>query len=118
MADGTRGDDNRGATSAEEAALSARLRHLGDRLDRTVPARQSPSESGAQGRSDPSGLARALRLSAELIGGVIVGTGIGWMLDRLLGTSPWGFIVFLLLGFAGGVFTVMRSAGVIPPRQI
>ncbi|HEY0439790.1 MAG TPA: AtpZ/AtpI family protein [Xanthobacteraceae bacterium] len=118
MADGTRGDDNRSATSAEEAALSARLRHLGDRLDRTVPARQSPSESGAQGRSDPSGLARALRLSAELIGGVIVGTGIGWMLDRLLGTSPWGFIVFLLLGFAGGVFTVMRSAGVIPPRQI
>lgn len=118
MADGTRGDGDRGAKSAEEAALSARLRRLGARLDQNGAARQPQSESGARGRSDPSGLARALRLSAELIGGVIVGTGIGWMLDRLLGISPWGLIVFMLLGFAGGVLTVMRSAGVLPANRV
>jgi ATP synthase protein I len=32
----------------------------------------------------------------------------------LLGISPWGFIVFLLLGFVAGVLNVMRSAGVVP----
>ena len=43
----------------------------------------------------------------------MVGTGIGWLIDRWLGVSPWGLIVFLLLGFAAGVLNVMRSAGLI-----
>jgi ATP synthase protein I len=47
------------------------------------------------------------------VAGVLVGGGIGWGLDRLLGISPWGLIVFLLLGFTAGVLNVMRSAGVI-----
>jgi ATP synthase protein I len=42
---------------------------------------------------------------------VLVGAGLGWLIDRLLGISPWGLIVFLLLGFAAGVLNVMRSAG-------
>jgi ATP synthase protein I len=43
--------------------------------------------------------------------GVLVGAGIGWTLDRVLGISPWGLIVFLLLGFAAGVANVVRAAG-------
>ncbi|TIS88531.1 MAG: ATP F0F1 synthase subunit I, partial [Mesorhizobium sp.] len=31
----------------------------------------------------------------------------------MAGTSPWGLIVFLLLGFGAGVLNVMRSAGVV-----
>jgi ATP synthase protein I len=56
-----------------------------------------------------SGLARGLRLSTELVAGVLVGAGIGWGLDRWLGISPWGLIVFLLLGFAAGVRNVVRA---------
>ena len=56
-----------------------------------------------------SGLARGLRLSTELVAGVLVGAGIGWALDRWLGISPWGLIVFLLLGFAAGVRNVVRT---------
>jgi ATP synthase protein I len=63
-----------------------------------------------------SGFARGFRLSSELVAGVVVGAVIGWVLDRLLGISPWGLIVFLLLGFAAGVLNVMRAAGVIPER--
>jgi ATP synthase protein I len=62
-----------------------------------------------------SGFARGMRLSAELVGGVVVGFLIGWLIDRWLGISPWGLILFLLLGFAAGVLNVMRSAGVIKP---
>jgi ATP synthase protein I len=43
----------------------------------------------------------------------VVGAGIGWLIDRWLGVSPWGLIVFVLLGFAAGVLSVMRSAGLI-----
>jgi hypothetical protein len=32
-------------------------------------------------------------------------------LDRWLGISSWGLIVFLLLGFAAGVLNVVRAAG-------
>jgi ATP synthase protein I len=55
------------------------------------------------------GLARGLRLSTELVAGVLVGAFIGWALDRWLGISPWGLIVFLLLGFAAGVRNVVRA---------
>src|ERR1700731_3229624 len=40
----------------------------------------------------------------------------GWGFDRLLSTSPFGLIVFFLLGFAAGVLNVIRSAGVAPDR--
>jgi ATP synthase protein I len=61
-------------------------------------------------------MARGFRLSSELIAGVVVGAVIGWGFDRLLSTSPWGLIVFFLLGFAAGVVNVIRSAGVSPER--
>jgi ATP synthase protein I len=61
-------------------------------------------------------MARGFRLSTELVAGVVVGALIGWGFDRLLSTSPWGLIVFFLLGFTAGVLNVMRSAGVAPER--
>jgi len=62
-------------------------------------------------------MALGFRLSSELVAGVLVGGGIGWVLDRWLGISPWGLIVFLLLGFIAGVLNVMRSAGVIAKQS-
>ena len=56
-------------------------------------------------------MARGFRLSSELVGGVIGGAVIGWLLDRWLGISPWALIVFVLLGFAAGMLSLMRAAG-------
>jgi ATP synthase protein I len=61
-------------------------------------------------------MALGFRLSSELIAGVVVSGLLGWGLDRLLSTSPWGLIVFVLLGFIAGVVNVVRSAGVAPDR--
>lgn len=116
MADGTR--DDRSAKSSDEAALSARLERLGEGLDRVDRTRSHRPVADERGGADYSALARGLRLSAELVAGVIAGAGLGWIADYALGTSPWGFIVFLMLGFAGGVLSVMRSAGVMPQRRI
>ena len=110
MAEGTRDGGSDGDRSAEEAALSARLQRLGERLAQHRTSRKP--EAGAGSRSDPSALARGFRLSTELVAGVLVGAFIGWALDRWLGSSPWGMIVFLLLGFAAGVINVMRAAGI------
>jgi ATP synthase protein I len=103
--------DDRDNRSAEEAALSARLQRLGERLGQLRTRRSSEAKSNADTSADASAFARGFRLSAELVAAVLFGAAIGWLLDRWLGSSPWGMIVFLLLGFAGGVLNVARSAG-------
>jgi ATP synthase protein I len=103
-----------GKQQTNEAALSARLQRLNEGLGQARNAAGDPSDgSGAQRAATASGYARGFRLSSELVAGVLVGAGIGWLIDRWLGVSPWGLIVFLLLGFAAGVLNVMRSAGLI-----
>jgi ATP synthase protein I len=111
MAEDTGKNSEHGSRSAEEAALSARLQSLGERLaHHQGSSPQAETRSGS--KSDPSALARGFRLSTELVAGVLVGAFIGWALDKWLGISPWGMIVFLLLGFAAGVINVMRAAGI------
>lgn len=116
MADGARGKDDRKDPPDDEAALSARLQRLGERLKTT--GRPSENVSEPRQTADPSAIARGFRLSTELVAGVLVGAMIGWLLDRWLGISPWGMIVFLLLGFAAGVLNVMRAAGVVRDNNL
>ncbi len=116
MADGTRNKGDRQEPPDDEAQLSARLQRLGERL--ATANRPSENGSGPRQTADPSAFARGFRLSTELVGGVVVGAGIGWGLDRWLGTTPWGMMVFLLLGFAAGVLNVMRTAGVVRERNL
>ena len=117
MTDDPRSHDRSGRSSSDEAALSARLRHLGSRLSTTKADRAPEQDAGARPGADPSAIARGFRLSTELVAGVLVGAAIGWLLDRWLGISPWGLIVFLLLGFAAGVLNVMRAAGLGGPNK-
>jgi ATP synthase protein I len=108
----TDANGDRDKPHTDEAALSARLQRLGEGLARQRAGETSndPAENGA---ATASGYARGFRLSSELVAGVIVGAGLGWLIDRWFGISPWGLIIFLLLGFAAGVLNVMRSAGVV-----
>ena len=115
MADDTRKPRNNANEPDEEAALSARLKRLGNRLNEV--SRPEP-ESATRQPTDLSGFARGFRLSSELVAGVAVGALIGWLIDRWLGISPWGLIVFLLLGFAAGILNVMRAAGVVRERNL
>jgi ATP synthase protein I len=103
-------DQDPGSRPTNEAALAARLRRLGERLDRTGASRAKDTDTAPRPRADASGLARGLRLSTEFVAGVLIGALVGWLLDRWLHISPWGLIVFLLLGFAAGVLNVMRAA--------
>jgi ATP synthase protein I len=113
MARNAREDEDPEGRPADEAALSARLRRLGDALDRER-ASHPPATDRGRARAAGSGFARGFRLASELVAGVLVGAGVGWVLDRLIGTSPFGLIIFLLLGFAAGIVNVVRAAAVPP----
>src|SRR4051794_15675914 len=123
MAGGTNGgaDGNREQPSSEEAALSARLGSLDHRLSEIRGSRKIGTDPNGkeqdEAQAKASAMAMGLRLSSELVAGVLVGAGLGWGFDRLLSTSPWGLIVFLLLGFSAGVISVMRSAGVMAKQS-
>ena len=50
------------------------------------------------------------RMVTELVAGLLIGFCIGYGLDRLFGTLPIFLVLFVLLGFAAGVKTMLRSA--------
>src|ERR1700730_10157430 len=122
MAEGTNDSGNGSRDkSPDEAALSARLGSPDQRLSEIRDSRKIGTDpSGSEQDTAPakaSAMAIGLRLSSELVAGVLVGAGLGWGFDRLLSTSPWGLIVFLLLGFIAGVMNVMRTAGVMAKQS-
>jgi ATP synthase protein I len=96
---------------AGEDDLDRRRRELDAAIAARAPA---PSEKGGAAKSGSmAGAAHALKLSSEFIAGIVVGAAIGWLIDSLAGTSPFGLIVFLLLGFGAGVLNALRSAGMV-----
>jgi ATP synthase protein I len=48
------------------------------------------------------------RAGVELVSALVVGVGIGWLLDRWLGTWPWLFLLFFVIGSAAGMMNVYR----------
>jgi len=52
----------------------------------------------------------AFRLSTELVSGIVVGSIMGWSLDKWLGSQPWFFLIFFILGIAAGIINVIKTA--------
>ena len=62
-------------------------------------------------RKDPSMLAAlgmASGMGLQLGASVLVGLGLGLLLDRLLHTSPWFLLIGLILGIVSGGYSVVR----------
>ena len=49
-------------------------------------------------------------LGLEMALSVVIGLGIGYYLDRWLGTAPWLMILWIAFGFAAGVRSLYRAA--------
>ena len=95
--------------------MSDNERHRGeDRLqdiDRRIERmRDEKAERQAPERHAlPAGAGASLgRVATELVAGVMVGTFIGWALDRWLETSPLFLVILFFLGAAAGMLNVWR----------
>jgi ATP synthase protein I len=54
------------------------------------------------------------RVLAELIGGIGGGAFIGWVIDRVAGTSPAGLLVVMALGIIVAFRNIIRIANKRP----
>ncbi|AZO31666.1 MULTISPECIES: AtpZ/AtpI family protein [Mesorhizobium] len=110
--DGT-GETGRGKQH-EAAIRDDELERRRRELEASLASRRTDRLEGKDEAKAATGYGQALKLSSEFIAGVVVGVGLGWIIDRLAGTAPWGLIVGLLLGFGAGILNVLRSAGLAP----
>jgi len=84
---------------ARLTALDKRLRQAkSEEAIRSGEARDEGGESYRLGN----------RVLAELIGGMVGGALIGWVLDRIFGTSPWFLLALLFLGIAAAFRNIIR----------
>lgn len=70
-------------------------------------ARKDLPEEDKEETNRKTGLAYAAGIS--LFAAVVSGLGLGWLLDRWLGTKPWLMVVGLVLGAAAGFFEFVRQ---------
>lgn len=105
-----------GSSQPELGDLSARLRDLDGRIaaERTEQAESAKPPTSLQ---DASAYARGYKLVSEFAAGTLVGGLIGYGIDWLFGTLPFGLIIFLLLGFGAGFLNLARAANRVPPAQ-
>lgn len=90
-----------------------RLDSLEERLKR---AQAAEANKASKRQGDPAWRTGQLVLS-HLVGAPLGAGILGWLLDRWLGTRPWLMLVLLFVGFAVGVFDVLRISKTPPGDQ-
>ena len=61
-------------------------------------------------KDPPSSIGTAFKMSTELVSAVVVGTIIGFILDKTFGTKPWLILIFFFVGVVAGIINVFRTA--------
>ena len=67
-------------------------------------------ESLYKNKQSPSSIGTAFKMSTELVSAVVVGTIIGFILDKTFGTKPWLILIFFFVGVVAGILNVFKSA--------
>ncbi|MBV1701104.1 MAG: AtpZ/AtpI family protein [Hyphomicrobiales bacterium] len=95
-----------------EKMLQSRLDKLGEALDDTRATSQKDAEDMIRAQGSGQAMNLAFRVLSELVAAVVVGAFIGWNIDKWLGTTPIGLIVFLTFGTAAGFWNLYRMVAV------
>lgn len=97
-------------TKPNRNASTDDLEAFEQRLNAKRAVREGAEQQKAAKEADRSGMAVGLRYGAEFAAGVLIGAGLGYMVDLATGAPPWGLLVGALLGFAAGVRNITRAA--------
>ena len=80
-----------------------KLQKLKERIDTAETTNSPPPKQKKQ-----SGAGFGFKISTEIIAALVVGVGIGLIVDKYLGTKPFGLIIFFIFGAIAGFLNVYR----------
>ena len=80
-----------------------KLQKLKERIDTAETTNSPPPKQKKQ-----SGAGFGFKISTEIIAALMVGVGIGLIVDKYLGTKPFGLIIFFIFGAIAGFLNVYR----------
>ena len=80
-----------------------RLKNLKKRIDTAKSINSPPPKEKKE-----SGAGFGFKISSEIIAALVVGVGIGLIVDKYLGTKPFGLIIFFIFGAIAGFLNVYR----------
>jgi len=95
--------------SCEDNTLSdpskSDLKALQQRIDAQREAHRDKTEDEPR-----SAWSLGMRYGSEFFAGVFVGSALGFIIDLVAGSSPWGLMIGTMMGFAAGTMNVVRAA--------
>ncbi len=101
--------DEENLENLSDNALRQRSNALEAALNKVAEA-DAKDANKTRNSVNASNYAKALRMVSDFVAGPIAGAGVGWGIDYLFSTSPWGLIIFMLFGFAAGFMNIVRVA--------
>ncbi|ESQ77517.1 AtpZ/AtpI family protein [Asticcacaulis sp. YBE204] len=93
-------------TDEPDKETSTKLDDLDKRLD-AIERKKRKTEVD-HGESE-AGAGKGYQALGELLGGIFIGLGAGWLSDEYLHTRPFGIIIGAILGLVAGVYAVART---------
>ena len=79
------------------------IKELKERIE-TAKTKNSTSTK----KTKQSGAGFGFKISTEIIAALVIGVGIGLIVDKYLGTKPFGLIIFFIFGAIAGFLNVYR----------
>ena len=80
-----------------------KIRELKDRIETAKSSNTLNTKKNKE-----SGAGFGFKISTEIIAALVVGVGIGLIVDKYLGTKPFGLIIFFIFGALAGFLNVYR----------
>ena len=87
-------------------------------LEQRIAKAKGPEQVKSHSEEHYSQANLAWRMVIELVAGLGIGFGIGYGLDYLFGTLPIFLVLFIFLGLAAGIKTMLRSAQEVQKKQL
>jgi ATP synthase protein I len=103
---------NEDKPAREPIAEDARIDALDRRLKAATEREEKRNQSQVQGAD--ANYRSGNRVLADLLGGIFGGAVVGWAVDALAGTTPWGLLVGLFLGIGVAFRNIILAASARP----
>lgn len=86
------------------------IKNINQRIKDFKETHLSSSKQGlTEKQTDYSRTAAGFQISTELLAGVLIGAGLGYLLDKLFSTQPWLMSIFIILGGAAGILNIYKT---------